>query len=216
MKRIILLFVAVAGITIAAFSQKIIDEEIDVKGKEASMKFSFADDIVLEAWNKDYIQLHVEVDIDENKYNDQYALNIDKGSGRVEFIEDIDFDKIKELKGGKNNCNFNSDIHYSLKVPGDLKIKLETISGEVELIGCQGEMTIKSISGFIDYSIPKTHRANIGLSTVTGDVYSNVKFDNPLSKEISWVGTNQELSLNGGNTEVNLKTVSGDIYLRNY
>jgi len=216
MKRIILLFIALAGIATAAFSQKIIDEEIDVKGKEASMKFSFADDIVLEAWDKDYIQLHIEVDIDENKYNDEYALNIDKDFGKVELIEDIDFDKIKELKGGKNNCNFNSDIHYSLKVPKNLKVKLETISGEVELLGCQGEMAVKSISGFIDYSIPKEHKAKIELSTVTGDVYSNVTFDKPLSKEISWVGTNQELSLNGGNTGVNLKTVSGDIFLRNY
>jgi len=216
MKRIILLFIALAGLATAAFSQKIIDEEIDVKGKEAFMKFSFADDIVLEAWDKDYVQLHVEVDIDENRYNDEYALNIDKGSGKVELIEDIDFEKIRKLKGGKYNCNFNSDIHYSLKVPKNLKVKLETISGEVELLGCQGEMAIKSISGFIDYSIPKEHKAKIELSTVTGEVYSNVTFDKPLSKEISWVGTNQELSLNGGSTGVDLKTVSGDIFLRNY
>ncbi len=216
MKRIILLFIALAAITTAGFAQKIIDENIEVNGEETFMKFSFADDIVLEAWNNDYIQLHVEVDIDENKYNDQYALNIDNGSGKVELIEDIDFDKIKELKGGKDNCNFNSDIHYSLKVPKNLKVKLETISGEVELLGCQGEMAVKSISGFIDYSIPKEHKAKIELSTVTGDVYSNVKFDKPLSKEISWVGTNQKLSLNGGSTGVDLKTVSGDIFLRNY
>lgn len=31
---------------------------------------------------------------------------------------------------------------------------------------------------------------------------------------ISWIGTNHALSLNGGDVDVELKTVSGDIYLR--
>jgi len=52
------------------------------------------------------------------------------------------------------------------------------------------------------------------LSTVTGDVYSDVKFDKSASKEISWVGTKRDLTLNGGTLPVKLETVSGDIYLR--
>ncbi|MBK6284188.1 MAG: DUF4097 family beta strand repeat protein [Draconibacterium sp.] len=97
-----------------------------------------------------------------------------------------------------------------------MNFSVNTISGEVELIGCEGEMAVNSVSGFIDYSIPEKLQAKIDLSTVTGDVYSNVKFDNADSKEISWVGTKRELTLNGGNKDVELKTVSGDIFLRKY
>lgn len=216
MKKMVLLFALLLGASTIVFSQKIINEKIEANGKAVNMKFSFADDIVLEAWNKDYIELKVEVNIDDNKYNEHYTLDIQKSGKGIELIEKVDFEEIKKLKGKKNHCNFNTNIHYSLMIPQNLKVDLETISGEVELIGCQGEMKINSISGFIDYSIPQTHKAKIELSTVTGDVYSNVKFDNKLPEKISWVGTNQELSLNGGNTPVDLKTVSGDIYLRKY
>ena len=75
-------------------------------------------------------------------------------------------------------------------------------------------MNINSVSGFIDYSIPKSLNAKIDLSTITGDVYSNVSFNDKDSNEISWVGTNRKLSLNGGMNDIKLKTVSGDIYLR--
>lgn len=216
MKKTILLCALLLGTTVAVFSQKIIDEKIEVNDLETFMKFSFADDIQLEAWNNDFIELHVEVNIDDNKYNDYYTLDIKKGNGKIKLVEEIDFEAIKKLKGKKNNCNFNTDIYYTLKVPQNLKAELETISGEIELLGCLGQMSIQSISGFIDYSIPQNHKANIELSTVTGDVYSNIKFESQESEKFSWVSTNRELTLNGGNTEVNLKTVSGDIYLRKY
>lgn len=216
MKRTIFIIALMLGAISMVFAQKKINEKIEVGSETTTMEFSFADNIILEAWNKDFIELNVEIDIDDNKFNEQYSLEIDKNGQSVKLIENIDFDKIKKLKGDKKLCNFNTDINYSLKVPQNLKLSLETISGEVELIGCKGEMKIKSISGFIDYSIPSKHKAKVALSTVTGDVYSNVNFDNKLPEKISWVGTNEELSLNGGDTDVKLKTVSGDIYLRKY
>jgi len=75
-------------------------------------------------------------------------------------------------------------------------------------------MSVNSISGFIDYTVPASLKARINLSTISGNVYSNVKFDKDASKEISWVETKRELSLNGGNLPVELKTISGNIYLR--
>lgn len=216
MKKFITVIIVFLSFITIAFSQKVIDKKIEIDVQEATLKFRFADDIILEAWDKNYVELHVEINIDDNKYNEYYSLEIDKSSKKIELVEEIDFEKIKELKGSQKNYNFNTDLHYTLKVPKNLKIDLETISGEVELIGCQGQMTINSISGFIDYSIPQSHKANIELSTITGDVYSNVKFDNKTPKNISWVGTKEEFSLNGGDVAVNLKTVSGDIFLRKY
>ena len=75
-------------------------------------------------------------------------------------------------------------------------------------------MSVNSISGFIDYAVPASMKARINLSTVTGDVYSNLKFDNKPSKEMSWVGTKRDLTLNSGSLPIKLETVSGNIYLR--
>jgi DUF4097 and DUF4098 domain-containing protein YvlB len=216
MKKYILIVAVILSTVASGYSQKTINKRIEVDGQETEMKLSFADDIILEAWNNNYIEIQVAVDIDNNKYNDYYSLDVDADNTKIEILEEVNFEEIKKLNGNKKHYNFNTTINYTLKVPRELKIKLETISGEIELIGCLGEMSINSISGFIDYSIPQSHNVNIELSTVTGDVYSNVTFDKKASDKISWVGTNQELSLNGGNTEVDLKTVSGDIYLRKY
>lgn len=216
MKKYILIVAVIFSTVASGYTQKTINKRIEVDGRETEMKLSFADDIILEAWNNNYIEIQVVVDIDNNKYNDYYSLNVDADNTKIEILEEVNFEEIKKLNGNKKHYNFNTTINYVLKVPRELKIKLETISGEIELIGCLGEMSINSISGFIDYSIPQSHNVNIELSTVTGDVYSNVTFDKKASNKISWVGTNQELSLNGGNTEVDLKTVSGDIYLRKY
>jgi DUF4097 and DUF4098 domain-containing protein YvlB len=216
MKRLLLISAIILGAVTVAFSQKTIDKQIEVDGKKTEMKLSFADNIKIEVWNNNYIGFHATANIDENRYNDFYNLNINEKPGKVEIVEDVDFDGIKKKKGEKNLCNFNTEINYTIKIPKNLNFSVNTISGEIELIGCEGEMTINSVSGFIDYSIPEKLKAKIDLSTVTGDVYSNIKFDNADSKEISWVGTKRELTLNGGNKDVELKTVSGDIFLRKY
>jgi hypothetical protein len=216
MKKITLIIAILVSTFSLVYSQKTIEEKIEVDNQLTEMKLSFADDILLEAWDNDYIEMKVVVNIDDNKYNDYYKLNVEVKNNKIEIIEMVDFEGIKKMKGNQKNYNFNTTINYSLKVPKKLKIELETISGEIELLGCQGEMSINSISGFIDYAIPQSHKANIELSTITGEVYSNVEFDKKSAEKISWVGTNHELSLNGGNTEVDLKTVSGDIYLRKY
>lgn len=214
MKKYFLVTAFILGSAVFAFSQKIIDKKIEVDGQKTEMKLSFAELITIEAWDNNYIQFQASANIDDNQYNDFYSLNVNEKGGKIEIEENVDFEGIKEKIGKKNLCNFNTEINYRVKVPKNLNFKVNTISGEIELLGCEGEMSIKSVSGFIDYSIPAKLKAKIDLSTVTGDVYSNIDFDNKQSDKISWVGTKRELTLNGGDKGVELKTVSGDIYLR--
>lgn len=214
MKFAIFTSVLVLYTSLVSFPQKITDQKIEAAGKSAEMKLDFAEKIRIETWDNNYIGFHATANIDDNKYNDYYNLSVKQKEGKVEIVEKVDFEGIKKVKGEKNLCNFNTEINYTIKVPKNQNFSINTISGEIELIGCEGEMAINSVSGFIDYAIPEKLKAKIDLSTVTGDVYSNVKFDNSEPKEIQWVGTKRELTLNGGNKDVELKTVSGDIFLR--
>ncbi|WP_303920760.1 DUF4097 family beta strand repeat-containing protein [Draconibacterium sediminis] len=216
MKKTILLTIILLGSAVLGFSQKVVDKKIETKGKKTELKLDFADIIRIEAWDKDYVEFHANVNIDDNQYNDYYELNVNETPGKAEIVEKIDFDGMKEKAGKKEFCNFEMDIEYSVKVPKNLNFSVKTISGEIELIACEGKMDVNSISGFIDYSIPKSLNAKIDLSTVTGDVYSNVSFEDGDADEISWVGTNRKLTLNGGDKDIKLKTVSGDIYLRKF
>lgn len=214
MKKYVLAAVLMAATMGTAFSQKVITKKLDVSEKKVGLKFDFADSIRIDTWNKNTIELEVSVNIDNNRFNDYYKLNENNFSGDIDLVEKIDFEAIKKAKGSSNNCNFDKMICYKLKVPANLEFSLKTISGQIILEGLVGKIAVNSISGFIDYAIPASMKARINLSTVTGDVYSNVKFDNKIPKEMNWVGTKRELILNSGTQPIDLKTVSGNIYLR--
>lgn len=213
MKKLTILLAIVVGMSVAAQSQKVIQKNLEAKGKTVEMKFDFADTIFIEAWNKNTLALEVSVNIDENMFNEFYTLNVNEKPGSVKFEEVVDFKSIQKKKG-KENCNINSHIIYTLKVPADLAFNLKTISGQVEIKGTTGEIDVNSISGFIDYAAPAACKAKINISTITGNVYSNLKFDNQKDREMKWVGSEYNLTLNGGGPEMALKTISGDIFLR--
>jgi len=212
MKRILILLPFLLGLACYAHSQKLVTKNLDVNGKKVEMKFKFADTINIEAWNQNKIELHVSVNIEGNLYNDYYTLNVNERGNNLALEEVIDFEGIKKKRG--DNQNFQMEIIYKLKVPANLEFNLNTISGQVEMKGILGKMDVNSISGFIDYTVPQTCKARIDLSTISGNVYSNLKFEDQSTKEISWVGTKRKLTLNGGTQDIALKTISGNIYLR--
>lgn len=214
MKKIILIVALVWAEVSYALAQKVITKNLDIDGQNVEMKFDFADTVVVEAWNKNTIELEVTVDIDDNQYNDYYDLETSTDEDQLKLIEHINFKEIQKLEGEEHLRNFNMEINYKLKVPADLEFSLKTISGKIELVGETGKLTVNSVSGYIDYSIPPKLKALIDLATITGNVYSNVNFDHKPASKTAHVGTKQKLSLNGGNVPVELKTVSGDIYLR--
>lgn len=212
MKQLFILLPFLLGVTLAAHSQKMIQKNLDVQGKKVAMKFSFADSIIIEAWDKNTVDVKVSVDIDKNKYNEYYTLKEKNEGSTLSLEEEIDF-KTLEKKLGKH-MNIDMNIIYRLRVPASLEFDLNTISGQVEVKGAVGKMDINSISGFIDYSIPTSLKAKIDLSTISGNVYSDVKFEDKAEKDMTPVGTKRRLTLNGGNVPIALKTISGDIYLR--
>ena len=213
MKRLMFILPFLLGATIVAHSQRIVKKSVEVQGKKVEMKFSFADSISIETWDKNTIDLQVSVNIDDNRYNDHYDLKVKEEGNSLQLTEDVDFKSIPKEKS-ENNHGVNSYIRYKLKVPAKLDFDLNTISGNIVLKGTLGTISINSISGFVDYTIPLKQKASIDLSTISGNVYSDLKFDEKPGKDISWVGTKQKLTLNGGNTPITLKTISGDIFLR--
>jgi len=212
MRQLYVLLSFVICLNFSAHSQKIVKQSLDVQGKTVEMKFQFADTISIEASDKNKLELQVSVNIGENRYNDYYDLKIKNQGNTLVLNEVVDFAAIQKVRGENNNLQ--SKINYKLKVPSNLEFSLNTISGQVVMKGLLGKMNINSISGFIDYAVPSVCKAHINLATVTGNVYSDLKFEEKPGKEVEWIGTKRKLSINGGSQEIALKTVSGDIYLR--
>ncbi len=104
---------------------------------------------------------------------------------------------------------------------------VNSISGDVEAVFSNLDMneptSLATVSGLIDVSLPGNLKANISLSSITGDIYNNHELS-PVSKkdkdqraegmeEIKHSGGNEFL-MNGGGQKLFLKSVSGNIYLR--
>ena len=212
MKRLLFMLPFMMGLALYAHSQKLVQKTLDVQGKKVEMKFSFADTIAIESWAKNTIELQVSVNIDENRYNEYYELKVKDLGSKLILEEVVDFKTIQKLRGDQNNLD--NEIIYKLKVPANLEFSLNTIAGKVEIKGSLGKMSVNSVSGFIDYAVPPTCKARLDLSTVTGNVYSNLKFDKQPTQELPLFATNCKLTLNGGNQDIALRTVSGDIFLR--
>lgn len=124
-------------------------------------------------------------------------------------------------------------------------VELKTLTADVKINNCSGPFTVSStsgnieavfssldqenpsslasVSGFVDVSLPASVKANLKVSTITGDMYNNLDLksasdekENNRAEGLESIGgkSNSEYTLNGGGQKLLLKSISGDIYLR--
>jgi lia operon protein LiaG len=142
------------------------------------------------------------------KVPDNLVLKIHRDCGRAgeTSIENI-----------KNEIDFDGCQRVKLKnVTGPLVIS--TISGGVDVVFTEiskdKSISIATVSGDVDVTIPAKAGIDIDLSTISGNMYSDFDFAQD-NKDMHRVGGGSIHSqLNGGGTNLKLSNVSGNIYLR--
>jgi len=107
-----------------------------------------------------------------------------------------------------DNYSYCTKIDYEVTVPTGTALRLNTISGDLDLGGLNGAVTAKTISGDVlstDLTGPLT------LRTVSGDVKISNLGRNPVDAtsisgdvDVSWPATQ--------GADLNLKTISGEVY----
>jgi DUF4097 and DUF4098 domain-containing protein YvlB len=206
------------------FSQKIVEKSSPIKeNEELTLNFEFADQITVTTWNKNEVYVKVIVSINDNEDNDKFKLGLNQRSTGIEFESEIE--NMKSLQTRKriidedgHTITYNSvemDLFFEVKVPANIDLEIETISGDIDIKGVLGRMDINTISGFIDISLPEKHNADLELSTISGGMYSDFEFNDKKYEGYHHYGKH-DLSkrLNNGGTRIFLETISGDIYLR--
>jgi hypothetical protein len=106
------------------------------------------------------------------------------------------------------------DITLS-KVTGPIVVS--TISGSVNVVFTQitkdKPISISSVSGEVDVTIPAKTPFSLEMGTVSGQMYSD--FDFPVGKDMKRIGGSEiRADLNGGGTAVRVHSISGSVYLR--
>ena len=218
--------------TVSASAQRQVEKTVALKGgQDIFLDFKFADDIRVEQWNKNEVQVKSEVTIDDGEGNDAFSLQVDETSGSVEIKSDFgDYFKSKNKdKNYWNNRHSNTEIDYVVYVPMGATLKIKSISGSVEansyegflktdliagdvtIKNYDGEMHLKTISGDVDVTFKS---AEVNAKTLTGTIYANLDIDMEGNGNRSGGHNNIKGKINNGGKLVKMETISGDIFLR--
>ncbi|PHN06621.1 DUF4097 family beta strand repeat-containing protein [Flavilitoribacter nigricans] len=127
-----------------------------------------------------------------------------------------------------------SGDYYIKGSMGEIEIKttnsdivLEDISGPVVAKTTSGDITVTfanmngdkptsivNTSGFIDVTMPTSIKADLKLRSISGEIFSDLDLEFPDTEFKNRYSSNFDGKLNGGGAEIDLRAISGNIYLR--
>lgn len=194
-------------------AQKIIEKHFAFTPKQSiQLDLQIADSIRIITWNKNEVYAKASVDINDNKDNDVYLTEFNDEANRIEVKAKFD----EKKKTGYNDschccCNYKSKIYWDIYIPEQSDFSVETINGNIIIEGNTKEIKAHSISGFIDVSFAASRKADLKMSTISGTIYTDITMDKVSEKN---GGNAVDVAYNGGGEDVDLETISGDIFLR--
>ncbi|WP_159471261.1 hypothetical protein [Dyadobacter sp. 3J3] len=213
-----------------AFSQKIIDKKLPfTPGQTVNLNLRFGDSIKVRYWDKNEVSVHISATINGGKLNDALTITSENTAQQISLKTDLNQDML--LDGKAEDCpdkkySYNSEkggkrfyvcseINYQVFLPRQAKLILETINGNIDIEGASMAVNAKTISGFVDMSWPKSKGANLGMKTITGEIYTDFTIDYKDKKQKNpIVGYLLEGSMNGGGPEIKLESISNNVYFR--
>jgi lia operon protein LiaG len=121
------------------------------------------------------------------------------------------------IQNMKNEVDYDGCSEVNLKnVTGPLVIS--TVNGGVNVVFSEiskdKPISIASVNGEVDVTIPAKAGVDLEMSTVNGNMYSDFDLpqDNKSMRRVG--GSSVHATLNGGGTELKLHGVNGNVYLR--
>ncbi len=212
------LVILMSLVTLGSFAQsKKVTESVALTGQtRLELEFPFADNIILKTWDKDEVLVEVDVEINDGEDNDIFVLESSKSESTV-FIEmdEDEWDRIGKDRWNRN-CNWRTDIYYTVYLPKKLKVEANTISGDYEFTYFGTPLRLKTISGAIDMTVEDDQSLDFKAETISGEVFTDIDIEFPYGKSglRQIVGQNVRGRINKGGEESQLETISGNIYLR--
>lgn len=237
MKRYFL-FIALLLLISKLNAQQKITQSYTTKGiNNVLINLKYAKNIELKSWNKKELVVQAIVNMNNNKDNHFFSLKNKKSNGKFFINSDYkNFFKFNNknviITNKKQNCkhNYNSIIvTYTVFVPEKINLEIKSISGNVEVENYNGkldlnltsgnitikkitkEMNLKTISGDIDVYVSDAY---LKAETISGSIYSNLDITFSNKNKLKLFKTKIIGKVNKGNLSLNLKTISGDIFLR--
>ena len=225
MKKIINLAIALL-VTVTINAQRKVEKSERVsKNQEVFVHFKFAQNIEVKQWSQNKVEVRATVNINNGEGDKHFSLKSSKSGNQVKIYSDFGNYFKRKRSWNQNNT---TEINYIVYVPKNTILKVKSISGSLEadsytgdlttdlvsgnitIKKYQGEMQLKTVSGDVDVAISK---ARVNAKTVTGTIYSDLNIDKSYSQNKSY-SSKVRGTVNNGDVELRMTTVSGNIYLR--
>ena len=127
-------------------------------------------------------------------------------------------------RGGETTI---SNMKNEIDMKGCHRIELKNVSGPLDISTISGgisvvftelskdkSISLSSVSGEVDVTLPAKSSFDLEMSTISGGMYSDFDLA-PANGDMQRVGGgNLRTKVNGGGTDVRLHNISGNIYLR--
>ncbi|RFP64426.1 hypothetical protein D0N36_13995 [Hymenobacter lapidiphilus] len=241
MLRFLLNLCAVAGFVLAvapvARAQKTIDKAAAVAaGQTVVLDLKYGTIIRLRPAADNQLRLRATVRINQNKLNDALQLDLRETPAAVTVTAALDKQVLAQAQPGDcpaqgsgityygswtdgrdgqdSRAAVCATITYDITLPATATVRLNTISGNVDVVGLTGPLELKSISGFVDVSWPASRGAEVAFKSISGEVFTNQEVTFSNRKENPLVGYEVRGTLAGGGPRVRLESISGNVFFR--
>ena len=207
----ILVVLSFLALAIGSNAQKVVEKTMSFAGKDGlKLDLHITDSVGIATWTKNEVYVKATINIENNKYNDEYKVSFDESGSTLEVKGKYETDR----KQNHWNDSTRASIIWEVFIPENARFSVDAINANITIVGKTDEIKASTISGFIDLTIPSNRKADLKMSTITGTVYSNVISSAEASGSKKKYDSNVSAELNGGGKLVSLKTISGDIYVR--
>lgn len=171
-------------------AQMTIEKEVKLlKSKKININLPYAKSIDLQSWPNNYILIKAVVSIQDGDLNHQYSLNVKEQKNSIDLSSNYGtlFSKKQGLLNLFRNRDMSTTIKlgksegredvvidgisvkviYTISIPHDNMVTLESNSGNLNISHFEGELTGNITSG--DVAVKK-YRGNVSLTTVSGNI----------------------------------------------
>ena len=235
MFRFLLLLSVLVGLSsLGAHAQKVLEQKAALSaGQRLNLELKQASAIRIHAGSGSQVVLRATATINDGQLNDALLLTTSKTADGVTIASSFDDNLVKNSQGadcpegqgytrwGGNWRNGKAEgpalcfkIEIDVAVPAGVAVRVNTISGNIEVTDLTAPLEAKSISGFVDVSWPARQGAEVAFKSISGEVYTDQDIAFVNRKENPIVGYQLRGTLGSSGPAVRLESISGNVFFR--
>jgi len=224
------------------FAQTQINKSIPVSaGQSVLLHFDYPEMVRVSTWDKNEVSVQGTVSINNGESDDAFELfttssgntvsirneiknlkslpqryTIVDGTQKITFKDRAELKKYQEQNGRQfdvMSCGVDMEIVLEIKVPRNVKTKVESIYGMVEIKDFSGPLDVEATYGGVDAALTERAIGMITAQTNYGEIYTN--FDSKFGGDKIEKHFHTNVSAKpGSGPEYSFESKYGNVYLR--